>query len=154
MSSASADSTPSVADGYTLHHGYPPVPAYMHLRSASGLSPVTAEQAEHVAKGSWFGCHIVHNDTSTPVAMGRIIGDGGWYFHVADMATLPDHQRKGFGNVILHTLLAKIREKAPPGAYVNLIADKPGWKLYEKHGFQDVAGYQKNPERGMWQVLK
>jgi hypothetical protein len=26
--------------------------------------------------------------------MGRVIGDGGWYFHVVDMAVLPEHQRR------------------------------------------------------------
>lgn len=25
---------------------------------------------------------------------GRVIGDGGWYFHIVDMATQPDHQRR------------------------------------------------------------
>ncbi|WP_370260313.1 hypothetical protein [Cryobacterium sp. TMT3-29-2] len=29
--------------------------------------------------------------------MGRIIGDGGWYFHIADMATLPEFQGRGLG---------------------------------------------------------
>lgn len=74
---------PTVADGYTLRIGYPPVPAYRRLRADSGLSPVTEEQASHVAKGSWFGCYIEHDETSTPVAMGRVLGDGGWYFHIA-----------------------------------------------------------------------
>ena len=45
--------------------------------------------------------------------MGRIIGDGGWYFHVADMATLPDHQRRGLGVLVLSTLLERIAEHAP-----------------------------------------
>jgi len=59
--------------------------------------------------------------------MGRIIGDGGWYFHIADMGVLPDHQRKGLGDVIMKTLLAKIRSEAPEGKpYVNLFADPPG----------------------------
>jgi hypothetical protein len=77
------DSAPSVADGYTLRVGYPSISAYRSLRADSGLSPVTEEQASHVAKGSWFGCYIEHDETSMPVAMGRVLGDGGWYFHVA-----------------------------------------------------------------------
>ena len=31
------------------------------------------------------------------VGMGRLLGAGGWYFHVLDMAVLPDHQRRGLG---------------------------------------------------------
>lgn len=45
--------------------------------------------------------------------MGRIIGDGGWYFHVADMAVHPDHQKKGLGDFILAMLLDKVEQEAP-----------------------------------------
>ena len=71
--------------------------------------------------------------------MGRVIGDGGWYFHVVDMAVLPDHQRRGLGDRILTELMQQIRSKAPPGAYVTLLADEPGRKLYARHGFVETA---------------
>jgi GNAT superfamily N-acetyltransferase len=71
--------------------------------------------------------------------MGRLIGDGGWCFHVLDMAVLPEHQRKGLGDVILTTLLDRIRRLAPPGAFVNLLADPPGRSLYLRHGFVETA---------------
>jgi ribosomal protein S18 acetylase RimI-like enzyme len=71
--------------------------------------------------------------------MGRIIGDGGWYFHVVDMAVLPAHQRRGLGDRILTALLDHIRQRAPAGAYVNLLADEPGRKLYARHGFVETA---------------
>ncbi|OJJ50870.1 hypothetical protein ASPZODRAFT_278414 [Penicilliopsis zonata CBS 506.65] len=133
----------SLPPGYTLHEGYPPVPDYVHLRSASGLTPKTASQAAYVANGSWFGCYITYTDEMTgssaqPVGMGRIIGDGGWYFHIADMAVLPDHQRRGLGDIIMKTLLARIRREAPEGvAYVTLFADEPGRRLYSRNGFAD-----------------
>ncbi|KAH6630118.1 hypothetical protein B0J18DRAFT_420254, partial [Chaetomium sp. MPI-SDFR-AT-0129] len=76
------------------------------------------------------------------VAMGRVIGDGGWYFLIADMAVLPEHQRKGLGDAVLKQLLEHIRTHAPRdedenGAwpYVTLFADGPGRKLYKKNGF-------------------
>jgi len=68
------------------------------------------------------------------VGMGRVIGDGGWYFHVVDMAVLLDHQRRGLGDLILTALLDRIRRDAPAGAYVTLLADPPGRNLYAKHG--------------------
>jgi len=67
--------------------------------------------------------------------MGRVLGDGGWYFHVIDMAVLPEHQRRGLGDVILTALLDRIRDQAPKGAFVNLLADPPGVALYARHGF-------------------
>ncbi|AEO61111.1 hypothetical protein MYCTH_2310977 [Thermothelomyces thermophilus ATCC 42464] len=54
-------------------------------------------------------------EDETVVAMGRIIGDGGWYFHIADMAVLPAHQRRGLGGAVLSHLLAHIKAHAPRG---------------------------------------
>jgi len=71
--------------------------------------------------------------------MGRIIGDGGWYFHVVDMAVLPDHQRRGLGSAVLTYLLEQIRAQAPKGAFVSLLADPPGRRLYARHGFVESA---------------
>ncbi|KAL1956149.1 hypothetical protein VTO42DRAFT_7584 [Malbranchea cinnamomea] len=143
-STASSTQPRPLPPNYTLHDGYPPVPAYLHLRAASGLTPKTPAQASAVASGSWYGCFVTYDDpesgVSTPVGMGRIIGDGGWYFHIADMAVLPEHQRKGLGDVILKTLLAKIRSEAPEGQpYINLFADPPGRKLYARNGFVDAG---------------
>lgn len=71
--------------GYELHPSVPPVAVYRDLRRLAGLTPVTEGQAARVAGGTWYGCHISHAGTGAVVAMGRIIGDGGWYFHIADM---------------------------------------------------------------------
>lgn len=153
---------PALPKGYVLHPGYPPVPDYLNLRAASGLTPKTAAQAAPVPSGSWYGCYIAFtpsqtqpatgNDTTptvvaepTIVAMGRIIGDGGWYFHVADMAVLPAHQRRGLGDAILKHLLGHIKANAPEGMdgkggpYVTLFADVPGRKLYGRNGFVETT---------------
>jgi GNAT superfamily N-acetyltransferase len=71
--------------------------------------------------------------------MGRLIGDGGWYFHVVDMAVLPEHQRRGLGSAVLRYLLEQIRQRAPRGAYVSLLADPPGRQLYTRFGFVESA---------------
>lgn len=71
--------------------------------------------------------------------MGRVLGDGGWYFHVVDIAVLPDHQRRGLGDVIMATLLPAHPRACPARAYVTLFADPLGRRLYERHGFTDSA---------------
>ncbi|WP_198029019.1 GNAT family N-acetyltransferase [Actinoplanes sp. N902-109] len=124
----------------------PDVDAYLALREQSGLTPKSAGQAAGVAAGTWFGCYVTGPDGG-PVAMGRIIGDGAWYFHIADMAVLPGHQRQGLGSVILSTLLARIREHAPPGAYVNLLGSAAGQPLYRKFGFTE------SPDLGLQLLL-
>jgi GNAT superfamily N-acetyltransferase len=82
---------------------------------------------------------VVHEASGETVGMGRLLGDGGWYFHVVDMAVLPEHQRRGLGDGVLTWLLDRIRTAAPPGAYVNLLADPPGRRLYARHGFAETA---------------
>ncbi|PYH40234.1 GNAT family N-acetyltransferase [Aspergillus saccharolyticus JOP 1030-1] len=170
---------PTLPPNYTLHlASYPPVKDYLHLRAASGLTPKNAAQATAAIQGSWYGCYVTYDgpnssDDTVPadtpyqnqpesnrkevkgegevVGMGRIIGDGGWYFHIADMAVLPAHQRKGLGGVVLAALLQRIREAAPEGEpYVNLLADAPGRRLYAKYGFVESAP----KELGMGMVIR
>ena len=131
-------STPAPPPGYRLADGPPEVEAYLRLRERAGLSPRREDQARAALAGGWAAAHVVH-ETDGPVGMGRVLGDGGWYFHIVDMAVLPRHRRRGLGNLILATLLDQIRVAAPPGAYVNLLADEPGRPLYRKHGFRATA---------------
>ncbi|KAI0206851.1 putative GNAT family N-acetyltransferase [Astrocystis sublimbata] len=137
---ASLSSSSSLPAGYILQEGYPSTEDYLHLRSTSGLTPKNTEQATAAIAGSWYGVYVAEAASPTKaVAMGRVIGDGGWYFLVADMATLPEHQRKGIGNVIMTRLIARIKSHAPKGtAWVVLGANVPGRKLYGRHGFRDT----------------
>ncbi len=125
--------------GYRLVDGPPEVADYLALRVVSGLTPRRADQAAAAIAGSWSAVHVVEERTGKTVAMGRVLGDGGWYFHVVDMAVDPGHQRRGLGAAILAALLDTIRAGAPPGAYVNLLADPPGRALYARHGFRETA---------------
>jgi hypothetical protein len=69
----------SLSAGYSLRDGPPSTSDYLHLRAQAGLSPKTEEQAEAAISGSWAGCHVVYEADSCSVAMGRVIGDGGWW---------------------------------------------------------------------------
>lgn len=83
----------------------PPLEDYLTLRREAGLSPKTRTQAEAALPGGWAACHIVHQPTGQVAGMGRLIGDGGWYFHVIDMAVLRQHQRRGLDDALLAALL-------------------------------------------------
>lgn len=123
---------------YRLEMTPPSVADYVRLRRDSGLSPKTEAQAAAAVTGSWCFCHAVGPGAES-VGMGRVIGDGGWYFHIADMAVAPEHQRKGIGDAILSALLSAIADVALPDPYVTLMADAPGRRLYERHGFVPTA---------------
>lgn len=116
--------------------GAPSIDEYRRLRLDSGLSPKDERQAAGAVSGSWAFRHVRLDGEA--VGMGRVVGDGGWYFLVADMAVRPAHQGRGIGAAILDALLDEIRDRAP-GGYVTLTADPPGRRLYESRGFHDVA---------------
>jgi GNAT superfamily N-acetyltransferase len=124
-----------MTEKYELVEGPPTIEEYLRLRADSGLTPKRADQAEAALAGTWYGVHVRHRPSGEAVAMGRVVGDGGWYFQIADMATLPDHQRQGLGRLILATLVAVIRERAPEGPWITLLADPPGIPLYTSLGF-------------------
>jgi GNAT superfamily N-acetyltransferase len=95
-------------------------------------------QSVLVPKGTWYGCRITfeadeekEENAASAVAMGRIVSDGAWYLVIAGMAVLPEHQRKGLGDVILKHLLAHIRANAPEGdpprSGFRMIHDEPAY---------------------------
>jgi ribosomal protein S18 acetylase RimI-like enzyme len=128
-----------VVTGYALVMEPPPVSDYLRLRVESGLTPKSRDQAVAALPGSWAACHVVSDESGEVLGMGRLLGDGGWYFHLVDIAVLPAHQRRGIGDEVLRALLDRIRHLAPAGACVTLLADTPGRRLYERHGFSAAA---------------
>ncbi len=70
------------------------------------------------------GVHILWQET--PIAMGRIVGDGAINFDIADVAVDPAHQGKGLGRLVMEKLVAWLDANAFDGAYVTLVAHKAG----------------------------
>jgi GNAT superfamily N-acetyltransferase len=116
-----------------LRHQPPALHDYLRLRAESGLTPRSPEESDAALRNSWAWVHVVWDECT--VAMGRVIGDGGWYFHIADIATLPAYQRRGIGRAVLHALLDRIYAQAPGQPWITLFADAPGVPLYTSMGF-------------------
>lgn len=114
----------------------PPVADYCQLRVAAGLSPKTPEAA---ARGLPNSLHAVSAyEGAQLVAMGRIIGDGGCFAQIVDIAVLPGHQGRGLGKAVMQRLDAWAGQHLP-GAYVSLIADGQAHRLYAQFGFTMTA---------------
>ncbi len=115
----------------------PSVETYRALRLASGLSPKTIEAALKGLPNTLFAVQILHD--AQPVGMGRIIGDGGCFFQVVDIAVLKEHQGKGLGKRIMGEILQYIEAEVPESGYVSLIADGQAQDLYALFGFVHTA---------------
>ena len=70
------------------------------------------------------------------IGIGRVIGDGGYFFTVSDIAVGPAHQGKGVARMIMTRLTTWLRENAPAKSFVSLFADAGVPPLYEKFGFR------------------
>ena len=115
----------------------PTVEEYLYLRSVAGLSAFSEDAARAGLSGTIFS--VLAEYGGSAVGMGRLIGDGGCFFQVVDIAVHPDHQGRGVGKSIMNAIMGHVREELPPTAYVSLIADVPADKLYERFGFVQTA---------------
>ena len=115
----------------------PTVAEYMQLRAATGLSPFSEESAAKGLAGTAFA--VVLEQEDRVVGMGRLIGDGGCFFQIVDIAVNPSDQGQGLGKVIMRELMEFVEGNLPASAYVSLIADVPANRLYEKFGFVETA---------------
>ena len=127
----------TLIEAYRLKHAIPTVEDYLSLRMAAGLSP-------HRRTGGKAGLpnsivSVIVEFESQTVAMGRVIGDGGLFFQVCDIAVHPAHQGKGLGKAIMHELMDRLAQTLEAPAYVSLIADGDANNLYAHYGFASVA---------------
>lgn len=117
-----------------VRHEAPEVSDYLALRAIAGLSPMSPEGAAIGLPNSLFVVTL-HIDERF-IGMGRVIGDGGCFMQVVDIAVHPDLQGQGLGRRIMEEITAFLQEQAPPLTYVSLIADGEADKLYRKFGFE------------------
>ncbi|HEX6495000.1 MAG TPA: GNAT family N-acetyltransferase [Acidobacteriaceae bacterium] len=112
----------------------PTVAEYCELRAGAGLSPRSEEIVRVALANTLFAVVVEHRGAA--VGMGRIVGDGGTVFQVADIAVLPEHQKRGLGKQILDAIDTWLRQNARPGAFINLFADRDVAQLYARYGFR------------------
>ena len=127
----------TAASPYTIRLAIPAIATYQLLRVAAGMSAKSTEAAAKGLPNSLFAVQVLLGDEV--VGMGRIIGDGGCFFQVTDIAVLPAHQGKGLGKRIMREIMQFIETDVPQSAYVSLIADGQAQDLYAQFGFRHTA---------------
>ena len=129
--------TATIDDGYELLDRFPGIDDYRRLRVATGLSQRSAEAAARGLPNTIFGVSVLHG--GSVIGMGRIIGDGGCFFMVVDIAVEPAHQKRGLGKRIMSALDSWLRANAPVSSNVSLFADGEAKRLYAQYGFVEAG---------------
>jgi GNAT superfamily N-acetyltransferase len=134
----------AAVENIQLVEHFPDVEDYCRLRSAAGMSPKTLEAARKGLPNTLYGVSL--RSEEGVIGMGRIIGDGGCFYTVVDIAVAPAYQGRGLGKRIMNALDAWLRLNAEPSAYVTLVADGEARHLYAKYGFVETAPASVNME--------
>ncbi|WP_244303553.1 GNAT family N-acetyltransferase [Roseibium sediminis] len=121
----------------SIHAEIPSVDTYLDLRKAGGMGSYSAEAARVGLPNSLYS--VVLKEGGRPVGMGRLVGDGGCFVQVTDIVVRPECQGRGYARMILEDLMGWIEKNVPDTAYVNLLADVPANRIYEKFGFRETA---------------
>jgi ribosomal protein S18 acetylase RimI-like enzyme len=115
----------------------PAAEEYRALRVAAGLSAMSAEGAATGLPASW--CSVCVRAGGELIGMGRVVGDGGLFLFVVDIAVAPAWQGRGWGKRIMAALMEQVHARASARTMVGLIADGTAFRLYEQFGFKQVA---------------
>ncbi|MGM8931539.1 GNAT family N-acetyltransferase [Salinicola halophyticus] len=129
-------------NAYRLIFEPPTTDTYMRLRREAGMNPRSAAGAALGLPKSLFAVQVVHQGEnegeheSETVGMGRVVGDGGCFYQVVDIAVKPAHQGRGLGKRIMGEIRAYILREAPENAFVSLLADGEAHRLYAQFDFK------------------
>ena len=115
------------------------VEEYIALRSAAGLTGYSVEAAT-IGLGATMHGAWLRTETGRLIGMGRLIGDGGCFAQVTDIAVHPEFQRQGLGRAIMTELMGWAEVNLPKGCFISLIADPGAEKLYQSFGFDFRMG--------------
>lgn len=119
---------------YILFERTPTVQEYNRVRQAAGLSVKDEIAAERGLANTLYGVCIRIDETV--VGIGRVIGDGGLFYDIVDIAVIAEHQNRGLGKMIMTALMSYIDANARTGSIVCLMANKGVAPFYEKFGFK------------------
>lgn len=107
---------------------------YFALRAHTTWSEVSDEMVNAAMSHSLYSV-IILNDKQ-PVAMGRIIGDGGLYFYIQDVIVHKNFRGKGLGRMVMEKLEVWLAQHARPNAFIGLMAAEGVRGIYEKFGYR------------------
>lgn len=125
---------------------------YNNLRKTVGWREVSDRKAKiGLEKAIFITVAMIDNK---PIGMARIVGDGGYFMLIVDVAVLPQWQGQGIGKSLMKQVMLYIDQSIEENenVFVSLIAAPERDSFYEQFGFKacphgDLMG------RGMYQYI-
>ncbi len=122
------------------------VDEYIFFRKSVGWSHIDKSAVKKSLKNELFSV-CIYKDNS-PIAMGRIVGDGAIYFYIQDIIVLPDYQKEGFGSLIMKQIEQYLTLNALSNSFISLIAASGVSGFYKKFGYIE----RKEEAPGMYKI--
>lgn len=91
---------------------------------------------------------VVTAATGEVVAMGRLVGDGAFFFYVQDVVTHPEHRGRGLATAVVHSLQEQAVAMAGGEVFLGLFSTSQARPTYERLGLSADGDLT-----GMYQVL-
>lgn len=118
---------------------------YNELRASVGWKVLNHDLAKRGLDGSAFITVAYDTVAKSPVAMGRVITDGGYMALIVDVMVAPEYQGRGIGAQLIKNMNKYFEEITSNGdtLMVNLMATK------DKEGFYEKLGYTVRPNESI-----
>ena len=107
--------------------------SFKDLRKSVGW-PLPPDQSIEISLSNTEICVVAYADSEL-VGMGRIVGDKGFIYFIADIIVKPEYQGKKIGAKIMNSIMLYLEENAPENSYITLMSAKGKEEFYEKFGF-------------------
>ena len=124
---------------------------YNEIRKSVGWNMITSDTAKIGLNNSIC---FVALDSRKPIALARIINNGGNISCIYDVIVLPKYQKKGIGTELMNRVIDYIRNhlKDDEKHLVCLTATKDKEGFYKRFGFRERPKYSSGA--GMYQWIK
>ncbi len=108
---------------------------YNNLRASVDFITIRPNRAKIALENALYT--LVAMDGDRPVAMARVVGDGGYVYFICDVIVRPSYQSLGLGRKIIEIVLDWLKTQVDKNEtiMVNLMSAMNKEPFYEKMGF-------------------
>src|ERR687883_311331 len=119
---------------YSVVECTPTVEDYNRVRESAGLTVKDETAARRGLANTLYAVCILSGQEA--IGIGRVIGDGGLFYDIVDVAVSREHQGRGLGGMIMEALIKYLDANAPPTSIICLMANRGLAPFYERYGFK------------------